>query len=148
MTPKSYIDVVYLGLGAIFRSYAGIVHCVKTDGGLASIAKMEHEVFDKHRYSLMLGHRQWGQMDLAVGLLKLYTIYCRPDFVAEMVGFDIAFQIGSILLSMVAISDEERQGIQQLVPNAPGRKKSLIQLSVAMLYIACKFTTNRIVQGP
>ena len=108
---------------------------------------MEQKVFDKHKYALMLGHRQWGQVDLAVGLLKLYTIYFRPDFVTELIGFDIAFQIGSTLVSMIAIVPEERQGIQQLVPNAPGRKKSLIQLSIMILYVGCKFMNHRPVQG-
>ena len=146
--PKNYLDVSYLGLGSILRIYAGFVHCVKSDAGLTSIAKMEQKVFDKHRYPLMLGFRQWGQMDVAVGLLKLYTIYFRPDFVSEMIGFDIAFQIGSILLTLFGISAEERKEIKQMVPNAPGQKKMLIQMSMMMLYIGCKAINKQLaVQG-
>ena len=140
--PESYLDVTYLGLNSILRVYAGWVHCFKADGGLPSIAKMEQRVYDKYRYPLMLGYRQWGQVDLAVALFKLYTIYFRPQFIPEMIGFEIAFQFGSVLLSLVGVSAEERCGVKGLVPNAPGHKRTVVNLSVTILYIACKMMTS------
>ena len=63
-----------------------------------------------------------------------------------MIAFDIAVKICSELIQWIGISDEETNGIQKMVPTAPGRKAGLINLVLIALYGGCKLLELK-VQG-
>ena len=122
---NNFSDMMCLSFFAFSDIIQGCVHTFNHDRGLMDIAGISSKLFNQHKDIIRFTFPKWGQLQLILGLYKLYVVLFKHQQTTQIIYFTIFNEMFGVIEEYI-IHPKDNQYFKKIAPNAPIHGRSVL----------------------